>query len=122
MIYDDDLWWAVDTVREKLPFCGCGHPAQAWGLVRDILRLTPFYDDNNLDTVRRLIGSEGAFEIVVGALTEADLLDHGGGAGGSWLTPDGARLLAILDAQEGFSDFDTRSIRPAAHRGQAAPK
>lgn len=82
-------------LHEDLPLCGCGNPEDAYTLVRELLALAPFYDREHGE-VAALIGSSGAYQIVLGALTEADLIEHGGAMGGSWLTTKGQWCLTAL--------------------------
>jgi len=70
-----------------LGMCGCGNPEDAYDLIRKLLDAAPFWEDPN--AVRDLIGQPGAYHIVLGSLTRVELLEHGGGIGGSWLTPKG---------------------------------
>jgi hypothetical protein len=79
---------------EELHLCGCGNPEDAYALIRQLLDLTPFYDDP--DAVRHLIGQPGAYHMVLGMLTHADLIEHGGGIGGSWITPKGEWFRAAM--------------------------
>jgi len=80
--------------------CGCNRPETAYELVRDILNLAPFYEDGNWRTVSSLIGSDGAFQIVVGLLSKLDLLEHGGSMGGSWLTKKGEYVRDLVNRHE----------------------
>lgn len=88
--YDDLMSRLYKVLYEDVPMCGCGDPAAAYRLVYDLLRLTPWYEEKRWEQAQQLIGTDGAFQIVVSALTEADLLDRGGSIGGSWIT-EGAR-------------------------------
>lgn len=98
---DREWIWALNN--DDLPICGCGRPETAWSLIRDVLRLCPFFD--NPQAVRDLFKEEGSYHIVLGVLTEADLIEHGGGVGGSWLTPDGGRLLRILNEADDIDEW-----------------
>lgn len=70
-----------------LDLCGCGSPEDVWKLIADALKLAPFYEHPN--AVRELIGQPGAYHMVLSALTNAGLIEHGGSIGGSWITPKG---------------------------------
>src|SRR5207302_9419573 len=50
---------------DNITGCGCNQPETAYYLVRDILDLVPFHDDGNWLKVQALIGSDGAFQIVI---------------------------------------------------------
>lgn len=80
-----------------LNLCGCGNPDSAWRMVYDLLRLTPYYKDSGYRKAVWLIGSEGAHHIVLSAMTHAELIEHGGGIGGSWITDKGRWFTAAID-------------------------
>lgn len=81
---------------DNITGCGCNQPEAAYYLVRDILDLAPFYDGDNWRKVQALIGSDGAFQIVIGLLNKLELLEHGGSMGGSWITPKGEYVRSLL--------------------------
>jgi hypothetical protein len=91
-------------IWEDLPLCGCGNPEAGVALVRDLLKLAPLYEHR--DEVDALLPTEGIYYLVLGALTEADLLEHGSGIGGSWLTPKGTWFLQALEALDDFDALD----------------
>lgn len=91
-----------------LKLCGCGDPASAWQLIHGLLKLAPFYEDQRWKQARELIGSDGAKHIVLSAMTDADLLEHGGSIGGSWATDKGRWVLWAIDEAGGPEDLDTR--------------
>ena len=80
--------------------CGCNQPETAYNLVRDILNLAPFFEDGNWRKVQALIGTNGAFQIVVGLLNKLELLEHGGSMGGSWITPKGEYVRELMNRHE----------------------
>jgi hypothetical protein len=79
-----------------LPICGCGNPETAYELVHKMLGLAPFYE-RSWNEIADPIGTAGACYIVLGALDAAGLMEHGGGIGGSWLTPKGEWCLNALN-------------------------
>ncbi|MGW2861931.1 hypothetical protein [Streptomyces sp. NPDC001205] len=85
-----------------LGLCGCGTPGDAYALVQQLLDLTPYYD--HPAAVEELIGQPGAYHIVLSALTNAELIEHGGAIGGSWLTPKGKWYQAAMRGVE-FDDL-----------------
>ncbi len=100
---DDDLshLYALFYGEGGLRFCGCGSPEDAYALVRDILTLAPFFEGwetghANHEKVRALIGTDGAFYLVLYGLDGAGLLEHGGSVGGSWLTAKGRHYLEMM--------------------------
>lgn len=78
----------------EIRMCGCGYPDAAIKLTHDILTATRA---RNLDDLSTLIGTRGAIQIVMGALDEAGLTEHGTSFNGSWLTPKGEYALGLLD-------------------------
>ncbi len=90
---------------DDLMFCGCGDPEAAWDLVISILKSAPLYQDNGLNKVIELCGSEAAAYIVLYLMTHANLLEHGGSVGGSWITDKGSMVLDMASRH----DFDSIS-------------
>lgn len=93
LIYADD----------DLGLCGCGTPEAAFSLVRDILNLAPFYEDQRWRQVEELVGNDGAHHIVLSMLTRAGLIEHGSSISGSWLTDKGRYYQTAL---AGIADWD----------------
>lgn len=89
----------------ELGLCGCGPSEEAFDLVRDLLRLAPFYDHRN--EVTTLVGDGAVGHVVLCALAKADLIEHGGTIHGSWLTDKGQWYLKALD---GISDWDAIDV------------
>jgi hypothetical protein len=96
--------------------CGCGSPQETWKLIHELLSLAPFYEDGRWKQVEGILGRAHGF--VLGVLTEADLLEHGGSVGGSWITDKGRWLLeAVGTVWAGRSGREGGPVRPAAlHR------
>jgi hypothetical protein len=88
-----------------LDLCGCGRPADAYELIRDIISLAPFFENERWRLVESLIGNAGAHHIVLSALENADLIEHGSSISGSWLTPKGKWCQAVMRGVE-FEDID----------------
>jgi hypothetical protein len=93
---EDDLSHLYALFYGTLSICGCGNPEDAYALVRDVLALTPFHDNGGWRKARDLIGSNGAYHLVLSQLDEAKLLEHGSSIGGSWLTGKGKHYLALM--------------------------
>lgn len=85
---------------DDLHLCGCGIPESAARLVRDVLRLAPFYE--NQGALQVLLPTDGIFYLVLGQLNNADLIEHGGCIGGSWLTEKGKELLGQLETVSAY--------------------
>lgn len=97
-----------------LKLCGCGTPEAAFNFCRDALSLfdrrgchdkPPTKDWINAeDALRDLIAKrpEDAAHVLAHLLTNLDLLEHGGGVGGSWLTKDGERVVDMGPMPEDF--------------------
>lgn len=91
-----------------LGLCGCGNPETALTLIRDLLRLAPFHQDGHWQQVHALIGSDGAHHIVLSALDNADLIEHGGSIGGSWATDKGQWMLWAIEQAGDLDDLPDR--------------
>jgi hypothetical protein len=89
--------WA-DAVR-SLNLCGCGNPDAAYQFLLDTLSAFDRSDswEASCERIREwwAVG-EGPGYLVLYFLTNADLLEHGGSVGGSWLTPKGKDALNCL--------------------------
>lgn len=100
-----DAW--LFEMRNKLPLCGCGNPADALLLVRKILSaLDDPIHKVNFAGLREAVPGTGARMLILGSLTEANLIEHGGGIDGSWLTEDGSRFLTAMRAAFAEGDED----------------
>lgn len=95
--------------HDELHLCGCGRPEDAAVLVRDILRCCPLYQGRK--QFEELLPNSGAQHIILGLLSDADVIEHGGGIGGSWLTDKGKDILASLESVA-QNDPDMRSVFP----------
>ena len=90
-----------------LGLCGCGLPEESFDLVRGLLALAPFYQSEDVrGQVAVLCGTEPARHMILSMLTNADLLEHGGGIDGSWLTDKGRWYLAALRTVDDWDDID----------------
>lgn len=94
------------VLRNDLPTCGCNQPEEGDRLVHALVSLAPFYENERWREAERLIGSPGAFQLVIGALTEAELLEHGNTMGGSWLGPRGRWFLWAVEQVGGIDLVD----------------
>lgn len=88
-----------------LAICSCGNPESAYDLIRSLLALAPFHERSRAD-VADLIGTEGAYQLVLSQLTDAELIQHGVDISGSWLTPKGEWYLAALRTITDWTDLD----------------
>ena len=94
----EHLYLVADAqAPEGLGMCGCGRPGDVWMMIRGILALTPLYENGNWQKAQELIGTDGAFYLVLYSMDNAGLLEHGGSVGGSWITPKGAWVHWALD-------------------------
>lgn len=102
-----DLQHLYKLFYDDLGICGCGNPEYAYALVRDLLALAPFHQHPG--KIRERIGGPepdpGTSHLVLSMLTTAGLIEHGGGIGGSWLTPKGTRYLELMKRHE-WDDLD----------------
>lgn len=101
---------AHDVLVDDLGFC-CGDMDAAYALVLQYLELSAkersFYSllEKTADEGR------GVFFALLYWLDKADLLEHGGGITGSWLTPKGEQLL---EAMRGKTWDDLEEAKRAA--------
>lgn len=91
----------------QLGLCGCGDPEESFDLVRNLLALAPYYQGPEVrEEVASLCGNEAAKHIVLSTLDRADLIEHGGGIDGSWLTDKGEWYLKALNSITDWDDID----------------
>lgn len=103
---------------QGLGLCGCGYPQAAYDLVRDLLGLIPFYEDEHWKAAEALTGNiPGAHHIVLGAMERAGLIEHGSSQTGAWLTDKGRWCLAAMRTAE-FDDVDGDGVG-YPHDGEA---
>lgn len=98
-----EFHWGCKVIYDDLGFCGCGQPEEALKLVLTLLRLAPFYDSR--PEIEALLPDPGVQMIVLYTLDHAELIEHGGGVGGSWLTDKGERFLALLEATDDWDEI-----------------
>ena len=89
-----------------LELCGCGNPDSAWVLLHELLAMMPLHEGGRSRMARVAIGSDGGHHIVLSAMDRAGLIEHGGGIGGSWITPKGAWLLRAIERAGGPGEVD----------------
>jgi hypothetical protein len=111
----DDLEHVYKLFYGDLSLCGCGIPETAYDLIRDILNLAPLYEDDRWKRVEEMIGSPGAHHIVLSALDEAGLMEHGSSIGGAWLTGKGRYYQQALAA---ITDWDQIKGEGFPHGGE----
>ena len=99
-----------------LHLCGCGCPDDAYNFCRGALdcfdrrgaHTTPPTRDwiNAEDALTALIQKQPniAAHVLAHLLSHLDLLEHGGSVGGSWLTPDGERIIDMGPMTESLMD------------------
>lgn len=78
----------------KLHWC-CGRPDQVLESIYEILNISKNFHNHNVSSTNCY--DSGCIQFMWHALNDADLLEHGCGVGGSWLTEKGEILLAMLD-------------------------
>lgn len=83
---------------DDLNICGCGSPADAYDLVKQLLALAPLYEPGRVEEMRALIGSPGAVHLVLSALDEAGLMIHSSMIEWAGLTDKGRYALAAMQA------------------------
>lgn len=115
-----------DFYFEKLNFCGCGSPSDTLYVIKNLLNVIkirtdrwdlPDYNKNrheyynlykkeitdcfnlkdyNTNNNEYSI-NESVIQCFLNVLNNCDVLEHGGGIGGSWLTKYGKQLLEYLN-------------------------
>lgn len=78
----------------QMGFNTTGDPKAAARFVHELLSIAPLYDHQN--ELKALI-PEPLLYAVLYAFTTHDVMEHGGGVGGSWLTDKGGELLEELN-------------------------
>jgi hypothetical protein len=96
----DEIGWAYGVICDDVGDCGCGYTEGRLEVLRQVLRDCPLYEDERW----RKYDSPLA-EWLLCVMTNADLLEHGGSVGGSWITDKGKRLLAVLDSEDGWKSL-----------------
>lgn len=93
---------------EDLKFCGCGTQGEVLGVFRDAMTIMHDRSEGNragsetawMDgcaKLDQLWNGNVAFEYLVQyTLCAHDLTEHGGSVGGSWLRPEGEKLLEAM--------------------------
>lgn len=112
-------WYEESLVDELMDFfsyeivgmCGCGVPEDTHEVIRRVLHIRKdwedkkiayesvqerYYNDLNLDTASAL--DYGMLQFILYMLDSKDILEHGSGIGGCWLTKLGDMYLTVLDA------------------------
>lgn len=83
-----------DLFYGKLHWC-CGDPEQVLNSIHEVLEFSR--DLHNRDISETNCYVSGYTQFMWHALNDADLLEHGCGVGGSWLTEKGEILLEMLE-------------------------
>lgn len=117
--YEDDysLLESLDDyfIHDLIGICGCGKPDWMRFLIRDVLKLYEWEHDTD-NIVRRseefreerkrkyekVFGVKNIYDspmalFVVYILNDKELLEHGTGIGGSWITELGRMCLTVLE-------------------------
>ncbi len=102
-----------------LNFCVCGVPEEVLEHLRDVLRILdarsresraqnprPKYEDSawakRTEELDKLLGDGMLYWLTLYWLDSLDLTEHGSTVSGSWLTPEGESVLAMLNSVEDF--------------------
>lgn len=114
----DHLYVVFYDNSQGLGLCGCGYPQAAYDLVRDLLGLIPFYEDEHWKAAESLTGNiPGAHHIVLSSMERAGLIEHGSSMTGAWLTEKGKWCLAAMREAE-CDDLDGPGVG-YPHDGEA---
>ena len=85
----------LDVLIQEVGFDSSGDPFAAAALIHRILSLAPFHND--WKAVERLLPDSGRYHLTLYMLSDCDLLEHGSGVGGSWMTDKGKAIFAKLN-------------------------
>ena len=89
-------------------FCGCYDPQPAWEALRDVLGCYPDEGHADREKLETLEGRHGAgmLTLLLYLLDATSLIEHGGNVYGSWLTPLGHDVLALILANPDYEKWD----------------
>lgn len=90
MAEHQEVQWAYGVIYDDLRACGCGRFDDRLKLLRQLLQDCPLYEG-----VPKWDSALAEWFLCLA--TAADLIEHGGSIGGSWITEKGKRLLAVLE-------------------------
>jgi len=84
---------------EKIGLCGCGDPDSVMDKIRVLLKIIR---DNKEEQLQEAFGVSNIYDnelllFMIYILNDKDILEHGTGVGGSWLTEEGRMLLYVLE-------------------------
>ncbi|MFF7881032.1 hypothetical protein ACH40F_07860 [Streptomyces sp. NPDC020794] len=97
------------VLHSDMPSCGCGDPETADRLVIGLLAVFADWDPDRVQRVQELIGgTDGAQQIVLAALDQAGLTEHGGSLWGSWLTDRGKWVLWAVEQVGGVDGLGAK--------------
>lgn len=85
----------LQVLVARAGFCNWGHPKEAGYFLHRLLQLAPFYEDYK--AVERLFPSDGCYLQILYLVTDLDLMEHGGGVGGSWCRDEGEEVKEVLE-------------------------
>jgi hypothetical protein len=106
---------------EQLPSCGCGDPEAGYQLIHQLLALDQLHQDDNWRKAEELCGSPGAHQLVLSALNDADLLEHGTSISNSWRTGRGDWVMWAVEQLGGIDALDAR-LSDAGYPHEYDPK
>lgn len=86
-------------------FCGCESPEAAAASLLRLLALFPLHVEASRRALSEWLADDGVRMLLLYALDEHHLIEHGSTIGGSWLTPTGEAVRAALEREQadGFS-------------------
>lgn len=115
----DEDWYNESLIQplmdyymyEKLNLCGCGSPDDTYEVIRRYLHIRKDWYSKDIsyeEVIERyktdlFIDTDndihyGILQFLMYVLDENGFTEHGSSVGGCWLTKNGERLLAVLDA------------------------
>lgn len=98
--------WAYLVIFKHLGMCGCGQYDERLDLLKEVLNAAPLYEtENTPEYLRTPLG-----EWFLCLLDKAEIIEHGGTIGGSWLTEKGKRLLDALNNDDVWEAFKNDTV------------
>lgn len=98
MYVPEEDFKGLDKLTDELPFCACGDPGGQLRLLRELLKLGNYIE--NEQAINQLFkdNPERVYEMFFGVMDHVGLLTHGISIRGAFLTTKGKAFLQTTDA------------------------
>lgn len=99
----------LGRIYERLAFCGCGEPTEAYKTLQDVLSAfdtegLTFDGSREAIKVHKAMISERYWDLLIYLLDSKGLLEHGSSIGSSWLSDLGQKI--VKDLRDNGHDSD----------------